>query len=607
MSSFAAPKPLKRRTPATISNEPAAEPQGSCGRYRNDTYYSSPSRIVQEKTNTHGKRISNDRGKLSNLYDIKTHYSSSSVFQSSSSSGPQLDYTPPEWVGIPEDEFSLLVLKEGVVCEETELVDRPYWVVGRVPGCHVVALHPVSYTIGNTPANPPRKHIELRPGDHIRFGESTRTHILQGPDIRERLREEAAARAEQQRQQAQQPIESTGVTWGFFDDVTDDGAIIRAAMEGGEMADGLPGSASGISKRASYEDDPKKALRQYMEHRGYSMEFEMDDEFAHGFHTFTARIKLPIHDEDGASVWASGSAGRKKEAERAASLDAMEKLDAHGELHAKHDPYAAQKRRFKRVLQENDEPDSDDDTFYDRTGAREKRKAKQARTKQAPVENYASLLEKRQQTEQQIEKLTKQLDQISSRTTSVKSKSDDGDDDLDAYMADVQSSINEKEKNKLYKDIEALKEEIKRLDPLIEFTRPNDLPLTAAKDTETVADNNNAINTKHTKEDNQNTTEKLPESTSNNTTSLMIESPDTTKITQSTKPITIAKVEKARPTTLAPVPSPPPPPPPPQPSHSVTAKVKQDETMEDDNTVEWIPPKNQSGDGRTSLNDKYGY
>ncbi|RKP24458.1 hypothetical protein SYNPS1DRAFT_23459 [Syncephalis pseudoplumigaleata] len=299
---------------------------------------------------------------------------------------------------------------------------------------------------------PPRKHIELRPGDHVKFGESTRTHILQGPDIREQLKAAAAEalHAEQQKQAAQSS-EGTDSNWGFAEDITDDGSLIRAAMERGDGVDGAMVPAARASKRASYEDDPKKALRHYLEasrhwrggtvkHRGYAMEFEMDDEFAQGFHTFTAR-----------------------EAERAAALDAMEKLDAHGELATEHDPHG------------------------------EKRKAKQARTKQAPVENYASLVEKRRQAEEKIEQIARRLAQIASHTATTGADGNGGDD-LDAYMAGVQSNIDEKEASKLRKEMATLEE-----------------------------------------------------------------------------------------------------------------KAAKDEAMEEDNTVEWVPPKNQSGDGRTSLNDKYGY
>jgi hypothetical protein len=84
----------------------------------------SPSQTVQKETITKGNCISDNRSKSNNHYNTDTVATSiSSSF--SSSSGPQLDYTPPEWVGIPKDKFSLLVLKEGVICEETALVDRP--------------------------------------------------------------------------------------------------------------------------------------------------------------------------------------------------------------------------------------------------------------------------------------------------------------------------------------------------------------------------------------------------------------------------------------------------------------------------------------------------
>merc|ERR1712038_2098823 len=42
---------------------------------------------------------------------------------------------------------------------------------------------------------------------------------------------------------------------------------------------------------------------------------------------------------------------------------------------------------------------------------------------------------------------------------------------------------------------------------------------------------------------------------------------------------------------------------------TIPSKMKPYEVMseQDERYTSWIPPKNQSGDGRTSLNDKYGY
>jgi hypothetical protein len=60
---------------------------------------------------------------------------------------------------------------------------------------------------------------------------------------------------------------------------------------------------------------------------------------------------------------------------------------------------------------------------------------------------------------------------------------------------------------------------------------------------------------------------------------------DTARIDRSIKPVAAAKIEKIHHTTSLP----------PKPSSTITTKMKQDEIMEDDNTVEWVPPKNQSG------------
>jgi hypothetical protein len=74
---------------------------------------------------------------------------------------------------------------------------------------------------------PPRRHIELRPGDHIRFGQSTRSYILQGPDIREQLqaRAQLAAELAQQKDTDTSSVSTTRYDFFQFINITSINAI----------------------------------------------------------------------------------------------------------------------------------------------------------------------------------------------------------------------------------------------------------------------------------------------------------------------------------------------------------------------------------------------
>ncbi|RKP06661.1 hypothetical protein THASP1DRAFT_31524 [Thamnocephalis sphaerospora] len=504
MSTFAAPKPRRPATAISAANDAAGSEKESTEQT------ASPSTPVDAATEAPVFRAPKPRIPAPAPADTADASSQSSKAseekeQQQRETRPpvpqtQLDYAQPEWLGVPPAGFTLEVHKDGILCEETALNGRAFWVVGRVPGCDVVALHQsVSryhaiiefkenglsyiYDLGSTHQTtlnkrivPARRHIELRPGDHLRFGQSTRSYILQGPDIREAI-EASVRRAAEEARQHPTDVEEANAKWGLAENITDDGAAIRAGMSVEQAA------ISGANTDASYRQDPKKALRAFLEHRGYEMEFQIEDELSRGAHTFTARLQLPVRDEDGMPLRAEGIAGRKRDAERAAALDAMEKLEAAGALNTQESQAEASKRRIKALL-DDDDADSDDDSFYDRTERRSLHRNKQARTaRNAPsdaskADTYDTLVEKKQVAQARLKELQLKLMEadLSDGDASAAAQSAAGDDvdALDAYMEGVQHTIDEKKKDAIRNDMVQVKKDIKRLSQLIEFTRPVD-------------------------------------------------------------------------------------------------------------------------------------
>ena len=122
---------------------------------------------------------------------------------------PELPYKVPSWSGIPDDLYSLEVLKNGCIISNIDLTSKPFHVFGRLPNCDVSLEHPsVSryhaviqyktsdtsnsekgfylYDLGSTHGTfanksrlEPKRFYRLRVGYVFKFGGSSRLFILQ--------------------------------------------------------------------------------------------------------------------------------------------------------------------------------------------------------------------------------------------------------------------------------------------------------------------------------------------------------------------------------------------------------------------------------------------
>ena len=122
---------------------------------------------------------------------------------------PELPYKVPSWSGIPDDFYSLEVLKNGCIISTIDITSKPYHVIGRLPNCDVSLEHPsVSryhaviqykanessksdkgfyiYDLGSTHGTvvnkarlEARRYYRLRVGYVSKFGGSSRLFILQ--------------------------------------------------------------------------------------------------------------------------------------------------------------------------------------------------------------------------------------------------------------------------------------------------------------------------------------------------------------------------------------------------------------------------------------------
>ncbi|KAI9241104.1 MAG: hypothetical protein BYD32DRAFT_433426 [Podila humilis] len=400
---------------------------------------------------------------------------------------PPLKYQKPSWSGYPNQQFAFEVIKNGVVVDKVEAPNKEFMVVGRLPMCDLEMEHPslsryhavvqfksngecFIYDLNSSHGTklnktkiPPGVHVPLKPGDQLRFGESTRIYLLQTDQTVDQEEEERKLveamiqkqnRARAGREEEDEEEENDRFGWDQEDAVDED-----------DMDDDLQDSGvrRAVDPDAYYHKDPKKALRNYLESKGYAYEFEVEEEGPGHAREYTARIRLPIETAMG-PVYGQATTGKKRDAEREAALDACIQLDKRGMLGQK----ATASEGSTQSRKKYDRSDSDDeDDFYDRAGAQKKKTIKTPQK----AETHESLIEKHKQLTVDIKALEQQIQEYDAAASARRALEESND--LDAYMASLSKQGGDS-KAKLQQTLAAMKKEEKRLVQLIEYTKPVD-------------------------------------------------------------------------------------------------------------------------------------
>ncbi|CAG9794403.1 unnamed protein product [Diatraea saccharalis] len=441
-----------------------------------------------------------------------------------------IPYKEPKWSGICPDgsDYSLEVLKSGMIVENIDLTRKPYYAFGRLANCDIMMAHPTIsryhcvlqykafaeegepscgwylHDLGSTHGTFLNKerlksnhYTRVRVGHQIKFGSSSRTYIMVGPDFdcegeselsvteikqralnmkleRKRIIEEDKERREKDRLEEERKREEQGIDWGMGED----------AEEEPDLAENPYASTA---NEELYLDDPKKTLRGYFEREGHDLNYDCEER---GVGQFICRVELPIDDARGNPVKAEViHRGKKKEAVIACALEACRILDRAGLLRqAKHES----RRRKQRDWSADDYYDSDEDTFLDRTGSVEK-KRQQRMVKHGAVENsakdkpltYDDLLKQITEIEAKIATEEKCLERL--RSAHKHDTQPDADSDaLDAFMSSLgkqgQSMAQKAEISKSKMSIQKLKTELSKTQRLAELARPAHLPPLIKKD-----------------------------------------------------------------------------------------------------------------------------
>ncbi|CAL1536937.1 unnamed protein product [Lymnaea stagnalis] len=433
-------------------------------------------------------------------------------FTENHSSQNPSNYQEPEWSGLSESKYSFDVLKNGSIIDTISLNDKPFYIFGRLPSCDVTLEHPslsryhavVQYrtvatsncdkgwyiydldsthgTWVNKNKISPKEYHRLKVGYVVKFGGSSRLHILQGPSEDEEeesemtiteikaqkmkfqkeaeILQQLEMQEEMQRlEEEKKMLEDKGCGWGMGDDAEE--------QEEGETAFG-----SLIAENESlYIDDPKKALKGFYEREGCDLPDYQFTDIALGKHK--CRLELPVDGPNGEELVAEALvSGKRKDAVIACALEACRILDRLGLLRSS--THESRKRKQKK-WEDDDYYDSDEDTFLDRTGTIEKKRVMRMKKagKDEP-ETYDSLLEKYNKIIEQIQNIESKLQKAKADAEALASEEMD---ELDAYMVSIKAgAMDTKTRMQLKGDLLKLKMEEQKLRKLVNIAKPATLP-----------------------------------------------------------------------------------------------------------------------------------
>lgn len=253
---------------------------------------------------------------------------------------PKCTYIEPAWSEAPDSDltYSIEVLKDGQIVETIpNLQSKPYWLLGKLPGNHIVMAHPTIsryhavlqyrpevirtnspsdsnevvdgsenrsdepgmpiiqkgwylYDMNSTHGTfvnknriPPKTYVRIRVGYMLKFGGSTRRLILQGPDFDAEAESEMSI-TEIRAERARRELET--IEKRRLEDEK------RLQEEAAKEAEGI---SWGLSEDADAEtdlsinpfattnneelflNDPKKTLRGYFEREGLDLEYKVDE------------------------------------------------------------------------------------------------------------------------------------------------------------------------------------------------------------------------------------------------------------------------------------------------------------------------------------------
>lgn len=318
---------------------------------------------------------------------------------------PKNPFNVPVWAAIPQDEYYLEGIKNGVVVHSTDIIRKSVFTIGRLPSNDISLQHPsisryhavvvfkedgmqYLYDLGSSHGTFLNKQninsknfVALHTGDMIRFGASSRLYILHGPE-----RTEARNNRD----------ETQGISWGLKRD-----AYAGDEWTGKDLQIGAV-DRSTIPSDAPYLSDPKQALTVWLRKENEKMNIKFSEDDDGDKISYIARIELPIETGQG-PLLAIGFGSKKGKAERDACLEACSKLDKLGVLSENQ----AEKQLIQKRLNEIKEEAELNDEYLDRTV-----KKRKVLGDVKSVETFDTLTSKKNDISASIAEIDKQLESL---------------------------------------------------------------------------------------------------------------------------------------------------------------------------------------------------
>ncbi|CAM0914152.1 unnamed protein product [Alopecurus aequalis] len=407
---------------------------------------------------------------------------------------PRPPYAIPDWSAAPSHPFFLEVIKSGQSFEKLDVSKKGAYMFGRIDLCDFVLEHPsisrfhavlqfrndgevFLYDLGSTHGSSINKtqikkkiYTKIHVGDIIRFGQSSRLYLFQGPselmppekDMQKRRdakmrqdmldREASLARAKTQAALAE------GISWGMSEDAPeefgeDEADEITWQTYTGQLTDRQQKTRGKIIKRMEKVANMKKEID------AIRVKDISQGGLTQGQQTQIARNEQRI----------SQIMEELENLEETLNDSIQESLGAR--------TGKPKRGSHKASLEEEEEVISDDDEFFDRT---KKRSSNQPSNGQQSVETADSLLEKKDIITNDIEGKKKLLEEEKNKLAQ-RHDADIGDD-LDAYMSGLSSQLVHDNISKIQKEVSDLQAELDKVvyllkvaDPMGEAARKRDL------------------------------------------------------------------------------------------------------------------------------------
>lgn len=556
------------------------------------------------------------------------------------------------------DHYFLEVIKNGIVIEKISL-SKDFISFGRLDVCDVLCEHPtlsryhaiLQYSSGDHPQYSqgfyvydlnsthgtyvnktkvaPKQYTSFKLNSILKFGQSTRLYVLHGPkpkfssdDLNINLTHEQMKKIKEkydrislklkirkeveEEEKEEERKKENSFDWGINEG------------ENGDDDESNVDNPFAIDQvdESFFASDPKKALKNFFDREGEELEYEVEED---GPGKYKCRIRLPVHNNYGEAIYAECSHdGRKKDCITACALEACRILNSQGVLRQSREEI--EKRKRSKDWEINDYYDSDEDTYLDRSGDIERKRLKrmakagkledtQRTENKSQVHTFDSLKDDINSLIIEQSDLEKKLEKCKHVVKAIL------DDDVDSYIQSLKQGyeLDTVTRAKYRKRIVEIKNEIVKKEKLLNVAKPADFDYTKwrneillciqksneAKEEKVVREK---VIAQISDEKNQNLNEDEKQKEKKN-----YDLHSNSKIDLEPRE-NIEKLSNKEESEIV------------DKSQEILVKTKKQKIQKpkEDNFISpyetfhkdydmWVPPEDQSGDGKTKLNEKFGY